>query len=266
MGKRLGQTNGVRDHAGLVPVPRDTDAPQERATPDDNGEATSARLRALLLGPEGNEPLLSELASWAAGQVEDAVSCGITVSTVTGMPRIGATSDQLAKRMDAIQYVLDDGPCLTCIREQTVVRIGNVRSDRRWLEFAVRGQREGVASSLSVPMIVATRVVGAVNLYSRVCDGLDGGRLDRAQQVAHQAGGAIGLAMRLAERENATGLPETSPGPGSIIDQAVGIIMARQQISAAAAFDILRTQSYHARTEVRERAGAVVAEVIAAPR
>jgi hypothetical protein len=41
--------------------------------------------------------------------------------------------------------------------------------------------------------------------------------------------------------------------------------MARQQIGAEAAFDILRAQSYHAHTEVRERAGAVIAEATARP-
>jgi hypothetical protein len=237
------------------------DLPQSGSAQADRREDVAVRLRSLLLGPDGSESLLSDLACWAAGEVEDASSCGITLSGTTGTQWMGASSDELAKRMDAIQYVLEVGPCLTCIRQRIVVRIADVRSDRRWLEFAVRGQREGVASSLSVPMIVGSQVVGAVNLYSSKRDGLDDGSLDRAQQVALQAGGAVALGLRLAEREDGARDAESSLGPQSIIDQAIGIIMARQHVTARAAFEILRTQSYHSRTGLRERAGAVVAEV-----
>lgn len=241
------------------------DLPESESAQSDHHAPMAVRLRSLLLGSDGDRSLLSELAAWAAGQVEDAISCGITVSATKGTQRMGATSDELAKRMDAIQYVLEDGPCLSCIREQTVVRIADLHADRRWLEFAVRGQREGVASSLSVPMVVGSRVVGAVNLYSPRRDGLDEGSVDRAQVVAHQAGGAIALAIRLAEREAETPRVDTASGPRSVIDQAVGIIMARQQITAEAAFEILRAQSYHSRTMLGERADAVVAEVSVGP-
>ncbi len=142
-------------------------------------------------GPVTDDTTLSELARWAAGEVEDAISCGITVSASSENPRVGASSDELARRMDAIQYVLEDGPCLSCMRQREEVRIPDLRRERRWLEFAVRGQREGVGSSLSVPMIVGDEVVGAVNLYSPVHDGLDDGSLERARQVAEQAGKVI---------------------------------------------------------------------------
>jgi hypothetical protein len=96
----------------------------ERTDQADAPETAPEKLRSLLLGPDGSEPLLSEMARWAAGQVEDTVSCGITVSAAPGTPRLGASSDELARRMAAIQYVLEDGPCLSAIREQVEVRIG----------------------------------------------------------------------------------------------------------------------------------------------
>jgi hypothetical protein len=76
----------------------------------------AAELQRLLIGADGVESFLAEASSYAAGAVPDAQSVGITVGATRWLRRLGATSDELAKALDTIQYEIDDGPCLTCLR------------------------------------------------------------------------------------------------------------------------------------------------------
>ncbi|MFC4947985.1 GAF domain-containing protein [Pseudonocardia sp. GCM10023141] len=131
--------------------------------PDRNANVT-VELQSLLLGTDGVEVFLAEVARWAAGTVEHAQSCGVTVQATPTSRMLGATTDEFARRMDAVQYDVDDGPCLHCLRAGHPVLVEDIASDRRWVAFARRGRREGAAASLSVPLMVQGRAVGALNL------------------------------------------------------------------------------------------------------
>jgi GAF domain-containing protein len=218
-------------------------------------------LQVLLLGTEGIEPFLAEVARWAAGTVGSAHSCGLTVSATARTPRMGATSDELAQRMDAVQYDVEDGPCLTCLRDGIIVRVGDLGMDSRWPAFAARGRQEGVGASLSVPMLVGDHVAGAVNLYATKRYSLNEEDLGRARHFADQAAGAVALAVRLAEREEKAKNLEIALTSRSTIDQALGIVMAQAHISAEEAFQVLRARSQHRNIKIRDVAAAVIAEL-----
>jgi GAF domain-containing protein len=100
---------------------------------------------------------------------------------------LGATTDEFAQRLDDVQYATDDGPCLTCLREGVPVLVADIRSERRWPAFVGRGTQEGAGTSLSMPLSVAERTVGALNLYSRAANTLT--EADRAR-AAHLGGAA----------------------------------------------------------------------------
>lgn len=57
-----------------------------------------------------------------------------------------ASSGPQAKALDETQNKFLDGPCLTAIREHTVVRAGDVRSDGRWPEYLTTAADQGVAA------------------------------------------------------------------------------------------------------------------------
>lgn len=78
---------------------------------------------------------------WAAGALEDAISCGVTVPATSSMRRMSAASDEVALRMDTIQVELDEGPSLSCLREGVVVRVGDLVTDRRWAPLLCAGPR-----------------------------------------------------------------------------------------------------------------------------
>jgi AmiR/NasT family two-component response regulator len=80
----------------------------------------------------------------------------------------------------------------------------------------------------------------------------------QAERWAQQASGAVGVALRLAERTRHGQQLAEALSSRSIIDQAIGILMAQQRCSSAAAFEILRSASQGRNVKVRTIAADIV--------
>lgn len=174
-----------------------------------------------------------------------------------------AGSDELAERLDAIQYEVDDGPCLTCLRTSTVIFVEDIEADPRWPAFSQRGHQEGAGTSLSVPLLANGGAVGALNLYARQPGSLTEEDHLRARKFAYRAAGAVALAVRLAEGEDRSRHLETALVSRTTIDQAIGILMGQARISADEAFAVPRLRSQHTNVKLRDIASEIVAEAAA---
>jgi GAF domain-containing protein len=114
----------------------------------------------------GINELLTDLAMLAAGQQGSAwASCGI-VLLVGGVPSAIAWSDELAARVELIQQAIPDGPCLSAMRTGQVAELEDTAQPGQWAEFGARAAAAGVGSSVSAPLTVGDRPVGALNLYA----------------------------------------------------------------------------------------------------
>ena len=71
--------------------------------------ASITELQAVLLGTESIDGFLQELASLAARELGEGLSCGITLQP-DGRPLTVASSDANAAQIDELQYGLDHGP------------------------------------------------------------------------------------------------------------------------------------------------------------
>lgn len=222
-------------------------------------------LQELLLGAEGTESFLAEVSRAAVAAIPAALACGVSVAATEWARIMGATSDDVAGQMDAVQYEVGDGPCLTALRDGVTVAVDDIAADGRWPEFSRRGRQQRVGCSLSVPMLVRGRPVGALNLYAREANALSDDDRTRGRGFAEQAAGAVALGLRLAEREERNRHLETALRSRSTIDQAIGIVMARARIDASAAFGVLQTRSQHTNVKLRDVALGVIAEVTQPP-
>ena len=217
-------------------------------------------LQTLLVATAEVESFLGEVARRAVGVVGQAHSRGITVQLGASSPVLGATSDELARRMDAAQYVVDDGPCPTCLRRGVTVSVTDIHTDPRWPAFTRRGAEQGAGSSLSVPLAVRETTVGALNLYSRTAHGLSDDDRTRATEFARHAAAAVALAAQRAENEQRLYHLEAALQSRSVIDQAMGVLMAQAHVTVDEAFGILRRRSQHSNIKLRDVAAAVVAD------
>jgi GAF domain-containing protein len=229
----------------------------------DDVAASIMEMQALLLGTETIQGFLAEMADLAVSTVGEGLtagerlSCGITLQP-NGHPLTVASTDALAARVDEVQYGLDQGPCLHAMRTGTPVRIQELASDQRWAAYAAAALRHGVRSSLSLPLGTGSGTAGAFNLYSRVAGSFGDAATRRAERFAHNASGALAIAVRLAEHAALTDQLRASLASRAVIDQATGVLMGQRRITAAAAVAILRTTSQNRNIKLQALAAAIV--------
>ena len=76
-----------------------------------------------------------------------------------------------ADEIDRAQYESGRGPCVDAFATGNVDVIKSTDSDERWPEFCRTAVSDGIFSTVSVPMSVAGKTLGAMNLYARVVSG-----------------------------------------------------------------------------------------------
>jgi GAF domain-containing protein len=175
---------------------------------------------------------------------------GITLTLV-------ASSDEIAV-LDAVQY-LDGGPCVQAAHEdQTLdVNADDLFSEDRWMMYAQASAAHGVASSLSLPLLHAGRVVGSVNLYASTPDAFEGHHGDLAEVLGSSAASVVANAdLSFATRLEAVEAPQRIVDQNDI-DIAVGILSANQGVDIGAAHERLRQAAARAGITERQAARAV---------
>ncbi len=235
---------------------------------DITAECTEAddlrELHGALLGTQGIEQFLHEMAVLAARLVSGGLSCGMTMQP-SGRPVTVACSDPVAARVDEVQYELGDGPCLHAMRDGRMVRIEDTAGKARWPEFEAQAASHGIRSCLALPLNAGGKPVGALNLYARSASAFGGAEARRAENFAENASGALTLAIRLASHAALIEQLRSSLTSRTVIDQALGIIMAREHCTQARAFAIMRSASQNSNVKLRDIASAVVSSVTGEP-
>jgi GAF domain-containing protein len=243
------------------------EATENSKTITNSEEPDCKELHDALLSTKSVEQFLHEMAVLAAGLVSGGLSCGMTMQS-NGRPVTVACSDPVAARVDEVQYQLDDGPCLHAMRDGQIVRIEDTargKAEARWPEFEARAASHGIRSCLALPLNSDGRSVGALNLYARTASAFGATEARRAENFAENASGALALATRLASDATLIEQLRSSLTSRTIIDQALGIIMAREACTQTQAFAILRSASQNSNIKLRDVAAAIVTSVTGEP-
>ena len=217
-----------------------------------------------LLGVRLGEGALDEVLRRLVTIARDCLPGADEVSTtlVRGEePWTAAYTGQLALDADELQYERGYGPCIDAGLTGTVLLVEDTRSETRWPDYTAHVAARGVLSSLSVPLPVQTELVGALNCYSREPAAFSGEQVELAGELASHLAVAVGNAVAYAD---ATGLAEqmrTAMASRSVIDQALGVIMAQNRCDAQAAFAILSRASQNRNVKLRDVAAALVAGI-----
>jgi hypothetical protein len=190
------------------------------------------------------DELLVTIARLAADLVEPVSYASITANRA-GAPTTVAASSQLAYDVDLAQYADQAGPCLDALSDGKPVDVSNVAAVMAWPGFRDTAWRLGLRASLSIPLFAASGApIAALNLYAhdpgpmtaltrRVWAIYDTGsdhdhhRLPTVQDGSQQI--LTGLAAAFDIR--------------TVIQQALGVIMARHQVTADTAYTILRAKA-----------------------
>lgn len=204
--------------------------------------------------------LLERVTALAARTVGNCTVAGIMLAQ-NGKPQTPVYTDERSPQVDQVQYDNDSGPCLDALREGRVLSIVDTVTETRWPEFCEAAVAVGLRSTLSVPIDVTgsgTEVLGALNLYSEQPDAFDEESVAATESFAHQAAIVIANAQAYWGAKELSDQLQFALESRAVIEQAKGILMAREGVSADKAFEVLVRASQRENRKLRELAADIV--------
>jgi GAF domain-containing protein len=233
---------------GFSNAPQEPDRPDiatgQLAADDIDLRESLADLSRLVMdgGEDGLQDLLRHVAAFAVRAIPGADGAGLTLLE-NDRPDTIVSSADFVKEVDAIQYGLGQGPCITAAAEGRTVMSGSLHGEKRWPKFGPRVAQLGVHSVLSLPLMGPDRALGAMNVYGHARDSFDQRAIELGELFAVPAAISVRNAQVLAQTRRVATQLQAALTSRSVIDQALGIVMSRTGSSADEAFDKLVVMS-----------------------
>jgi len=203
---------------------------------------------------------------------------GAAVSTLSGQinNETVCASDDVAFRIDELQFDLGEGPCWAAFASRRPVLVPDLRDGppvSPWPVFSTAIRVTSAAALFAFPLYIGATGIGALDLYRSTAGPLDDEALRDAQVLADTV--AIEVMRRIlasVAQEEAEGVdPSPDPDPASVLDpwqesprsrreihQATGMIMDQLDLSVGAAFARLRAHAFATDNSVADIAQEIV--------
>ena len=159
------------------------------------------------------------------------------------------TEDEDARRLEVAQREVGQGPCVDCLVLDHIVRTTDVQTDPRWPRLHAQLEGSSVHAVLGVPISIAGGAVGSFNVYRSSRNAWDDSEVDAMRTFATVVEDLVGTALLARSQEQLVRQLQHALESRTVIERAVGFIMATEDVDAVEAFDGLRRQ---ARTERRK--------------
>jgi GAF domain-containing protein len=235
-------------------------APRGGPPPIDPGTALS-QMAGLVLSRETVDTALQLVTSVAATATAGTLGAGVTVVDEHGK-RSRAASNAAVEEADALQYELDEGPCLTAWRTRELVRIDDTTTDGRWPRWNDAAGRLGVRSVLSAPLLVGAESIGAMKVYCERPTNYGVHDEHVMRLLAGQAAILLANSQSLqAARRLSRQLTEALDGRDAVA-RAIGVLLARGATSEEDAFGALAAAARQSDRSVQDVARALLAAVV----
>jgi len=210
-----------------------------------------AALARIAAAPRSVEDVLSDVTTAALELIRGADTAGVLLIGKGGKwDSVGGTSD-LPHRLDELQMLFNEGPCVEAALDEVIVRTDDFRTEERWPKYSPAVVEIGVLSGLSFKLYTADRTAGALNLFSFEPHAFDGEAETFGTVLAAHAAAAI-LASREGEEL------QSALSTRDRIGQAKGIIMERYNVDDIRAFEMLRRLSQDSNTRLVDIAARVI--------
>lgn len=167
---------------------------------------------------------------------------------------VASTSD-VVRQGDQLQYELREGPCVDAVWDEELVHSPDLATDDRWPSWAPRvAEGLGVRSMLCVQLFTNEQQLGALNLYASRPGAFDDHDVEVARILGAHAAVAVAAAQEIQTLKVAVDRRTT-------IGKALGILMVTYEMSDDQALSLLRRISSQQNRRLYELAEDVVAEL-----
>jgi len=216
-----------------------------------------ARLRPILYSARHVEEYL-QAAVECAGELIG-IEASYTLSTVLyDHPYTVATTDRDAWAADQIEFDVADGPCFETLFKNAEFDGIDLRSERRWPAWSAVAGLLGFVSAAAIGADVEPGQKLVLNCYSPGADFLDTTAVERVQQFIDELAFSLPIALQLVQRATEVTQLEEALASRSIIDQALGVLMAQNRCTQDEAFGILRRASQNRNIKLRDISAAII--------
>jgi GAF domain-containing protein len=188
----------------------------------------------------------------------DVDGAGLMLADAEHHLRNVAVSDERMGQLEELQVRHQEGPCIAAFDDKALVAAQDLAEDRRWPTFSDAAVAQGIRAVLASPLPYNQDAVGVVTVLSE----------DRHPWSAEAELGLLAFtdlaalliaSMMIGQQQSelATQL-QSALNSRAVIEQAKGVLIGQQGLSAHAAYEQLRAQ---ARAQ-RRKLVAVSADVV----
>jgi GAF domain-containing protein len=175
-------------------------------------------------------------------------------------PRTVVFTGPLAVQLDERQYERGFGPCLDAAVTGNTITVDNQEAaTTAYPEFSAIARRAGISHTVSVGLPVAQRVIGGLNIYGSNALAFEQPVVELAEAFAGYAAVAVANAARYSSAAETAEQMRMAMKSRAVIEQAKGIIMARDHCDPNQAFIVLTRTSQTRNVKLRDVAEEIVA-------
>jgi len=172
-----------------------------------------------------------------------------------------AATDEPGRLLEIRQQEIGHGPCVDSLTFDQVVSTSDLAGDDRWPMLAPELPNRGVRAVLGVPIHVDNVPVGSLNVYRD-----QPGEWDPSETIALEAYGGLiesllSTALQARHRGQLAQQLQHALNHRVVIERAVGVIMARQNLGPVDAFNQLRRRARSSERKVADVAADLLAEL-----
>ncbi len=222
--------------------------------------ASFAALGQFVVSEQSLQESLQRVAELSVRVVDGADGAGVTW-VVDGKASTVTVAGDFVRRIDEIQYALDEGPCLQAYKTQELVLVESLELERRWPRFSPAALGHGLRGVVAVPLTAHGARLGALNIYSLRAWAMDEASAGTASLFAEQAAIVLANAEAFTRARTAAVNLGEALSSRAVIDMAKGIVMAQRGCDPDEAFDHLRQLSQAQHRKLRDIAMELVAEM-----
>ncbi len=185
----------------------------------------------------------------------------ISVFDEAGNQATICASDDTAVRLEEMQFELGEGPHWEALRTGRAVLVPDLHSDNPsdWPIFSEAVRQTGIGAVFAFPLTMGVVTIGVVDLYCSSPTKLSASVISTVRNLADSVTvPSARMAIRSANRDDASMAVGTAPELRRHIHQATGMILVQMNVSATEAFLILRAHAFTSGRTVHDIAQDVV--------
>jgi GAF domain-containing protein len=202
--------------------------------------------------------LLTRLADRCV-DVLDVGAAGLMLAGPDGELRVMASSSEAVHLLELFELQSHEGPCLDCyVTGHPVVSQDLSIEDGRWPRFAPEARAVGFRSVHARPMRLRGAVIGALNMFHVESGEMRPADVEAAQAFADVATIAILQHRAALEAQTLNAHLHHALNSRIVIEQAKGMISAREGVDMEGAFAVLRNHARNHNLLLADVASAVI--------